>query len=139
MTHSDFNHLLTSVDSLSPEQMRQQLDEQLAQRKKPAAQPSGKGAARAKAAPQQAKKPLTADEFNQQLFAAAKTRTATLDRQRKTERTHHAHIPNPFVANGLRFESNIRLGGSSYHQAESSSSAPTAQRDFYAVPAPVVN
>ena len=40
MTHSDFNHLLSSIKALSPEQMRQlrqQLDRQVAQPKKPTA------------------------------------------------------------------------------------------------------
>ncbi|MGP0062240.1 MAG: hypothetical protein ACLQGP_01390 [Isosphaeraceae bacterium] len=75
MTHSDFHHLLTSVNSLSPEQvrqLRQQLDKQLAQPKKPTAPMPGKAAKRTKAVPQQAKKPLTAEEFNQQLFAAGR-------------------------------------------------------------------
>ena len=56
MTHSDFNHLLSSIKGLSPEQMRQlrqQLDSQLAQPKKPAAPAPGKAAKRAK--PAQAK------------------------------------------------------------------------------------
>ena len=53
MTHTDFNHLLSSIKALSPEQvrqLRQQLDRQLAQPKKPAAPASGKAAKRAKAA-----------------------------------------------------------------------------------------
>ncbi len=40
MTHSEFNHLLTSIKALSPEQvrqLRQQIDSQLAQPKKPTA------------------------------------------------------------------------------------------------------
>ena len=74
MTHNDFNHLLSSIKGLSPEQLRQlrqQLDSQLAQPKKPTATAPGKSAKRAKpAAPK--KKPLTADEFNQRLFAAGR-------------------------------------------------------------------
>ena len=49
-------------------QLRQQLDRQLTQPKKPAAQPSGKEAT--PVAPK--KKPLTADEFNQRLFVAGR-------------------------------------------------------------------
>jgi hypothetical protein len=72
MTHSDFNHLLSSIKTLTPEQMqrlRQQLDSQLAEPKKPRAQPSAKTSKPARvAAPR--KKPLTRDELNQQLMAA---------------------------------------------------------------------
>jgi hypothetical protein len=71
MTHSEFNHLLSSINALSPEQMRwlrQQLDSQLAQPKEPPAQTPGKGAKRTTAAPQQAKKPLTEAEFDQHLL-----------------------------------------------------------------------
>ena len=53
MTHTDFNHLLSSIKALSPEQvrqLRQQLDRQLAQPKKPAAPAPGKAAKRAKPA-----------------------------------------------------------------------------------------
>ena len=74
MTHSDFDYLLSSIKALSPEQLRQlrqKLDTQLAQPEKPPVSASGKGAIRATpAAPK--KKPLTADEFNQQLFAAGR-------------------------------------------------------------------
>jgi len=74
MSHSDFNHLLSSIKGLSPEQvrqLRQQLDKQLAQPKKPTAPPSRKGAKGTKPATRQAKKkPLTRDEFNQRLMAA---------------------------------------------------------------------
>jgi hypothetical protein len=70
MTHSDFNHLLSSIKSLSPMQMRrlrQQLDSELAQPKHPTRTP-GKTAKPARtAAPK--KKPLTADEFNRRLLA----------------------------------------------------------------------
>ena len=68
MTHSDFNHLLSSIKGLSPEQLRhlrQQLDRQLAQPKKPSAPPPSKTAKRA--APK--KKPLTRNEFHRQLLA----------------------------------------------------------------------
>ncbi len=74
MTHSDFNHLMSSLNALSLErvrQLRQQLDKQLAQPKKPTAPPSRKGAKGTKPATLQAKKkPLTRDEFNQRLMAA---------------------------------------------------------------------
>ena len=74
MTHSDFNHLLSSLDALSPEQvrkLRQQLDHQHAQPKKPLVPMSAKGAKRTRpTAPK--KKPLTADEFNQRLLAAGR-------------------------------------------------------------------
>jgi hypothetical protein len=70
MTHSDFNHLLSSIKSLSPMQMRrlrQQLDSELAQPKHPTRTP-GKAAKRAKpAAPK--KRPLTRDEFHRRLLA----------------------------------------------------------------------
>jgi hypothetical protein len=55
MTQSDFNHLLNSIKGLSPaqvRQLRQQLDKQLAQPKKPA---SAKTAKRANSAPAPAK------------------------------------------------------------------------------------
>jgi hypothetical protein len=74
MTNSDFNYLLSSIKGLSPEQLRQlrqRLDRQVAQPKKPAVPAPGKAAKRAKpVAPK--KKPLTADEFNQRLFAAGR-------------------------------------------------------------------
>jgi hypothetical protein len=80
MTQNEFNHLLSSIKALSPEQMRQlrqQLDGELAhhdphagaQPKKPPAQTSGKGAKRTKTAPRQAKKPLTEAEFDQHLLS----------------------------------------------------------------------
>ncbi len=72
MTYTDFNHLLSSIKGLSPEQLRQlrqQLDRQTAQPKKPTA--PGKSAKRAKSAAPK-KKPLAADEFNQRLFAAGR-------------------------------------------------------------------
>jgi len=72
MTHSDFNHLLTSLKALSPEQMRrlrQQIDSELAQPKKPTAQTPDKGAKRTKAATPPARKPLTEAEFDQHLLS----------------------------------------------------------------------
>jgi hypothetical protein len=72
VTHTDFNHLLSSINGLSPEQLRQlrqQLDRQLAEPKKRPALPPGKAPKRATpSAPK--KKPLTRDEFNQQLMSA---------------------------------------------------------------------
>src|SRR5262245_14877894 len=68
MTHTDFKHLLSSINGLTPQQMRQ-LDQRLSQPKKPTAQPSGKGAKRAKAAPKPAEKPMKRDEFNQHLLS----------------------------------------------------------------------
>jgi hypothetical protein len=71
MTHTDFNHLLSSIKALSPEQMRQlrqQLDRELAHPQQPPARTPGKAAKRAKpAAPR--KKPLTRDEFHRRLLA----------------------------------------------------------------------
>jgi hypothetical protein len=65
MTPSDFNHLLSSLKTLSPGQMqrlRQQLDSELAP-----PTPPGKAAKRAK--PAAPKKPLTRDEFHRRLLA----------------------------------------------------------------------
>ncbi len=68
MTHTEFNDILSSLKTLSPEQvrqLRQQLDSQLTQPKKP----SGKGAKRARAsAAQQAKKPLTEAALRQHML-----------------------------------------------------------------------
>ncbi len=50
MTHTDFNQLLSSIKALTPEQvrqLRQQLDRQSAQPKKPTAPTPGKAAKRA--------------------------------------------------------------------------------------------
>jgi ElaB/YqjD/DUF883 family membrane-anchored ribosome-binding protein len=72
MTQSDFNHLLSSVRTLSPEQvrkLRQQLDKQLAQPKKPAVPASGERTKRAKRVAQQAKRPLTEAEFQEHLLS----------------------------------------------------------------------
>ena len=74
MTHREFNHILSSINALSPEQMRQlrqQLDRQLAQPKRSTAQTPGKAAKRATSTTPK-EKPLTADEFNQRLFAAGR-------------------------------------------------------------------
>ena len=71
MTHTDFNHLLSSIKALTPEQMRrlrQQLDKELTLPSKPLARTSAKGAKRAKAAPQPAKKPMTKGEFHRHLI-----------------------------------------------------------------------
>ena len=72
MTHSDFNQLLSSINGLSPEQvrqLRQQLDKQVAQPKKPTAPTPSKTSEKTRAATAP-KKPLTCDEFNQRLMAA---------------------------------------------------------------------
>ena len=69
MSHSEFNHLLASINSLSPEQLRQlrqQLDSQLARPTQPLAQARAK---RTKAAPAPRRKPLTEAEFNQHLLS----------------------------------------------------------------------
>jgi hypothetical protein len=71
MTQTDFNHLLSSIKTLSPAQvrrLRQQLDEQIAEPEKPRAQPSGKAAKRAK--PVQAPdKPASIDEVHRKMMA----------------------------------------------------------------------
>ena len=70
MTQSDFNHLLSSLKALSPDQMqrlRQQLDSELAPPTPPTRTP-GKAAKRAKSAAPR-KKPMTADELNRRLLA----------------------------------------------------------------------
>ena len=67
MTHTDFNHLLTSIKALTPEQMRhlrQQLDSQLP----PPKRPTGKGAKRAKAAETPTKKP-SIEEIHRKMMA----------------------------------------------------------------------
>jgi hypothetical protein len=69
MTHTDFNHLLSSIKALSPaqvRQLRQQLDRQLDQPKEPAAPPSAKATKRPKAATP--KKKMTEAEFDQHLL-----------------------------------------------------------------------
>jgi hypothetical protein len=72
MTHSDFNQLLSSINGLSPEQvrqLRQQLDKQIAQPKKPTASPPGKTSKQTRAAAEP-KKRLTRAGFNQRLMAS---------------------------------------------------------------------
>ncbi len=72
MTHSEFIQLLSSVSTLSPEQARQlrrQIDSQLSQPKKSTAQSPRKTGKRTRHTAT-GKKPLTRDEFNQQLMAA---------------------------------------------------------------------
>jgi hypothetical protein len=72
MTHTDFNHLLSSIKGLSPDQvrqLRQQLDQQLTEPRKPARPTSAKKAKPPKAVAA-TKKPLTRDEFNRRLMAA---------------------------------------------------------------------
>ena len=69
MSHTEFHHLLSSLKALSPEQMRrlrQQLDSELAQLKKPTPSPSRKVATRTKAAPPKEK--MTEAEFDQHLL-----------------------------------------------------------------------
>jgi hypothetical protein len=68
MTHTDFNHLPTSIKAPTPEQVRR-LRRQLAEPKNRPAPASGKAARRAES-PSPRKKPLTRDEFNQRLMAA---------------------------------------------------------------------
>ena len=69
MTHHDFNQLLSSLKTLSPEQVgqvRQQLEKQLHRTEKPTAKPTVKSAKRTKAAPP--KKKMTEAEFDQHLL-----------------------------------------------------------------------
>ena len=71
MTHTDFNHLLSSINALTPEQarqLRQQLDRQAAEPKKHPGLSTAKSAKRAKVEAPQAKKPLTRAEFDQHLL-----------------------------------------------------------------------
>jgi hypothetical protein len=68
MTRADFNHLLSTIKALPPEQMRQlrqQLDQMPDAPTPRPKQPPAKAAKRA--APKT--KPLTADELNRRLFA----------------------------------------------------------------------
>jgi hypothetical protein len=69
MNQTEFNHLLSRIKALPPEQLRQlrqQLDKQLGRPKKPATPASAKTAKRAK--PAETKKPLTEAEFQQHLL-----------------------------------------------------------------------
>ena len=71
MTHSDFNQLLSSIKALSPEQLRQlrqQLDDRLAQPKKPTAPTPGKAARRAKPA-QASNEPPSIEELHRKMMA----------------------------------------------------------------------
>jgi hypothetical protein len=71
MTHSDFNQLLSIIKALSPSQvrqLRQQLDKQFAQPKKPTASTPGKAAKRAKPA-QAPNKPISIDELHRKMMA----------------------------------------------------------------------
>jgi hypothetical protein len=70
MTHTEFNHLLSQIKALPPEQMhqlRQQIDG-LAQPTRPMAKPSAGKAKPAKAAAPK-KKRLTREEFHRRLLA----------------------------------------------------------------------
>ena len=72
MTRADFNHLLDTIKSLPSEQalqLRQQLDKQLAQPKKPTPQASAKTVKRVKAATQAAARPLSIEKIHQQMMA----------------------------------------------------------------------
>ena len=72
MTQTEFNHLLSRIKALPPEQLRQlrqQIDRKLAEPSKPLAPPPAKKAKPPKAAAAK-KKPLTRDEFNRRLMAA---------------------------------------------------------------------
>lgn len=69
MTHTDFNQLLSSIDAMTPEQvrkLRQQLDRRIAPPRKPAIPPSAQGAKRTKAT--RPKKRMTEAEFDQHLL-----------------------------------------------------------------------
>jgi hypothetical protein len=71
MTPRDFNHILSSLKALSPEQkqqLRQQLDRQVAQPKEPPAKPSGRRARLAKPV-QPKEKPLSIEEIHRQMMA----------------------------------------------------------------------
>ena len=69
MTHSEFNHILSSLKALSPEQVRQllhQLDSQQEKTQKSAVKPAGKGPRGARAT--RPKKKMTEAEFDQHLL-----------------------------------------------------------------------
>lgn len=71
MTQAEFNDLLSQIKSLPPEQalqLRQEIDVQLAQPKKPAAKPPGKKTKRDKPSPVQAK-PLSIEEIHRKMMA----------------------------------------------------------------------
>jgi hypothetical protein len=72
MTPTEYNHLLSRIEALPPEQLlqlRQQIDCKLAEPSKPPAPSPARKAKRPKAAAAK-KKPLTRDEFNRRLMAA---------------------------------------------------------------------
>jgi hypothetical protein len=72
MTHIDFNHLLSSIKTLTPEQvrqLRQQLDRQSAPPKTPTAPTPAKAAKRGKAATPQPNKRLTPAELDQYMLS----------------------------------------------------------------------
>jgi hypothetical protein len=74
MTQTDFNHLLSSIKSLSSDQLRQlrrQIDRQIAEPTRPSRPASAKAAKRAEP-PSPQKKPLTRDEFHRRLLAAGR-------------------------------------------------------------------
>jgi hypothetical protein len=69
MTHTDFNQLLSSINGLTLEQMRQlrqRLDKRLSQPTKPLVQTRGKGAERT--GPAARKRKMTEAEFDQHLL-----------------------------------------------------------------------
>src|SRR4051794_25908149 len=69
MTHSDFNQLLSSIKALTPgqvRQLRQRLDRECPQPRKPTAPTPGKSAIRGK--PAAPKKRMTEAEFDQHLL-----------------------------------------------------------------------
>ena len=71
MTHTDFDHLLSTIKTLSPAQMRRlrrQLDSELARSEGPRVRPSATVSKPTRATSR--KKPLTRDEFNRQLMAS---------------------------------------------------------------------
>ncbi len=71
MTQAEFNDLLSQIKSLPPEQalqLRQEIDVQLAQPKKPAAKPPGKKTKRGKPSPAQAK-PSSIEEIHRKMMA----------------------------------------------------------------------
>jgi hypothetical protein len=72
MTHTDFNHILSALEGMSPEQMRQlrqQLDRHLVATTKPLAKPSDKTIKRPRAATPSANKPLSIEEIHRQMMA----------------------------------------------------------------------
>ena len=72
MTHNEFSHILSTVDALSPDQVRQlirKLENKMATTGKPAAPTPAKRSRRTKPAEQQVKKPLTIEELHQHMIA----------------------------------------------------------------------